>query len=421
MRSIIRYISLIIIASASFIACDRFEENIEPAKDLVFRKYFGGFSTKTGSDLILTSDGGYLLLGSSQSFSGDKQTNEVLLVKATNEGNESWSQIYGRNVEEKNVVAAAIDSLPGGSGYVIAANIDRQTDDDEQEIILFFINAQGDTTQNSAILSPDPDPDFSMEAADVKVASDGGYVVAGTITQPNGNSNIIIIRTDATGTESGFGREEIGVGQSASAMEIIPQAAGLDQIVVLGNTNVALNSDISLIVAQDDPVQVPFPNEATLPLPGDQTGISLSPTRDGGFLIVGDDDPTDRPLLVRISSFGTLLWSKLLRLDTTATGLNDIEGADAIEARNGDILVIGTSQETEGDPTDIFLDRLDAFGDPVSGWDLPQTYGGPRDDIGVAIRETSDQRLIIYGSNTFEGNNSLLMLIQADRLGELIE
>jgi type IX secretion system substrate protein len=86
-------------------------------------KYYGGTGTDTPSEIITTIDGGYMMLGSSNSgINGDKTqpawgtSTDYWIVKIDSAGNKLWDKRYGGT---DNDYAAKIVQLADG-GYVIA-------------------------------------------------------------------------------------------------------------------------------------------------------------------------------------------------------------------------------------------------------------------------------------------------------------
>ena len=66
-----------------------------PNQSVAFVKYYGHVSNQTAHDLKKTSDGGYIILGSSNSFNEEVE-HDVFVVKADQFGNEEWSATLGR-------------------------------------------------------------------------------------------------------------------------------------------------------------------------------------------------------------------------------------------------------------------------------------------------------------------------------------
>jgi len=86
-------------------------------------KHFGGIGTDTPAEIIKTTDGGYMLLGSSDSgVNGDKTqpawgtSTDYWIVKVDSAGNKLWDKRYGGT---DNDYASGIVQLADG-GYVIA-------------------------------------------------------------------------------------------------------------------------------------------------------------------------------------------------------------------------------------------------------------------------------------------------------------
>ncbi len=101
-----------------------------PNQDVAFIKYYGHVSDQTAHDLKKTADGGYIILGSTNSFNEEVE-HDVFVVKADQYGNEMWSTTLGRastfngssstyiNFHE---VGISLVILPDEAGYVIACN-----------------------------------------------------------------------------------------------------------------------------------------------------------------------------------------------------------------------------------------------------------------------------------------------------------
>src|SRR5207248_1415853 len=83
--------------------------------NLLWAKAYGGTVGETGNGLQITSDGGYIIVGTTSSFGGG--ANDVYLIKTDSSGNLLWPKAYGGAGQEKGVsVKQTIDG-----GFVIGA------------------------------------------------------------------------------------------------------------------------------------------------------------------------------------------------------------------------------------------------------------------------------------------------------------
>jgi len=108
------------------------KEQISPInQEVAFVKYYGHVGDQTATDVIRTSDGGYVLVGSTNSYS-TREEMDILVVKTDSLGNELWSSAIGRtegtvggasfNYLRFDEEGVRIIELPDQSAYVLAAN-----------------------------------------------------------------------------------------------------------------------------------------------------------------------------------------------------------------------------------------------------------------------------------------------------------
>jgi len=406
----------LLIAALTLVACDRFDEEVIPDKSTVFRKFFGGFNEQLGADIMATTDGGFLALGSSSSFSGENANLEAYLVKTDPQGNEMWSRTFGVGEEGFDVAGIALDEMPGQSGFVILGSQDLN-EDDVQGVILFFTDNDGNEISPAVGFG---DSTNNLFPTGFDITSDGGVVITATLDSAS-QTDIKLIRTDEDGNKIGFGETNIDLGSdelSASVMQIT-DSDGSEVIALFGSVLVGagqgpeqeVNSlDMFFMKVKAD--GTPF-NQRTYEIPGSQSALYFSRTADGGFALLGDNDVNDNNILFKIDINGNEIWRNVRPADSN----NDIVGSAIKQIAGGGFVIVGNIEigETE---ENIFLDRTDALGNSLEGW--PKNYGGAREDLGANVIQTADGGFLVVGSNNFEGNNSLITLIKTNSRGDLI-
>jgi len=234
--------------------------------------------------------------------------------------------------------------------------------------------------------------------------SDGGYVVAGLTSIPEGDRNAYLVRTDSVGdtiwtrTYGGPSWEDAQCIQETSDGNYI--LVGYTQSFGMGQR------DVYLIKTDDTGNELWF---RTYGDDQDNTGHSVQETGDGGYVIAGETGQAD-VYLVRADSLGGLLWERTY---------GDFEwdwGASVDITDDGGFVVVGGTQSFGAGGIDIWLIKTDSSGGVQ--WD--RTFGGVQDDYASAVQQTSDSGYIIAGQTRSFGpafqNGYLLKL---DRWGAL--
>ena len=159
-----------------------------------FQKTYGGTSGEVGYDMALTSDGGYIIAGSTSSFPGPNY--DALIMKTDSLGNILWSKKYGsstwseygyRVITLSNGDIAVAGSAPSSSG--------------NSAIFLLRLNSNGNYLWDKQYVGViDKSISFTNEPFLVSATSDGGFILCGT-TYVSGvqQNDAVLIKTDASG------------------------------------------------------------------------------------------------------------------------------------------------------------------------------------------------------------------------------
>jgi len=151
---------------------------------------FGGYSSDIGSSVQQTIDGGYIIVGNTYSFgTGDT---DIWLIKTNSNGSEMWNQTFGG--VQSDYASTVLQTTDGG--YIIAGSTDNFGSGD-RDVWLIKTDNFGNETWNQTFGGT-----LSDAANSLVKTEDDGYIIAGsTESFGAGASDIWLIKTDINGNE----------------------------------------------------------------------------------------------------------------------------------------------------------------------------------------------------------------------------
>jgi hypothetical protein len=151
---------------------------------------YGGTGTDIGLSAQQTSDGGYIITGHSKGYS--EMYSDVYLVKTDASGNQQWSQTFGGDyVDLGNSVQQTSDG-----GYIITGYTYYSYETGSQNVYLIKTDSAGNEQWSQTFGETGWDEGFSVQQT-----SDGGYIIAGFKTITSYDTDVWLIKTDASGNE----------------------------------------------------------------------------------------------------------------------------------------------------------------------------------------------------------------------------
>lgn len=152
---------------------------------MIWNKTFGGTGVDYGSILQQTNDGGYILVGGTSSY-GVGHTN-VWLIKTDADGKETWNKTFG--VTNKAASGASVQQTSDG-GYIITGRI---TVDiyPTYDVWLIKVDANG-----NKLWEKNFGDEFDEWGNCVQQTSDNGYIIAA-----NKENDFWLIKTNSVGSE----------------------------------------------------------------------------------------------------------------------------------------------------------------------------------------------------------------------------
>ena len=177
---------------------------------VLWNKVYGGINSEEANAIQRTTDGGYIIVGYTSSF-GVAGSDDIWLLKTNSSGDTLWTRTYGSSYyEEGNAVWQTSDG-----GYIILGETDSTSGGNDHDIYLIKTNDLGDTLWTKVYTDS-----ADQYAYGIQQTSDGGYIIL-CETYNVGSGDIWLIKTDASGNiiwQKTYGglSEDVGV----SVMEV---------------------------------------------------------------------------------------------------------------------------------------------------------------------------------------------------------
>jgi hypothetical protein len=156
--------------------------------DTLWTRTFGGTSTDEGRSAQQTHDSGFVIAG--YTYSSGSGNSDVYLVKASANGDTSWTRSFGMNAGSWDHGYDVLQTID--SGYVIAGYTQSEGLD-TLDIYLIRTNSRGDTIWTRTYGGPQWEEGYSVQQT-----AEGGFVITG-YTRSFGGNDVYLIKTDACG------------------------------------------------------------------------------------------------------------------------------------------------------------------------------------------------------------------------------
>jgi hypothetical protein len=361
-----------------------------------FSVTFGGPGEDRGYSVQLTSDGGYVVAGSTTSYGAGGA--DVWLIKTDANGNEAWDRTFGGTGNDEGY---SVQQTSDG-GYIITGYTESHGAGYE-DVWLVRTDASGNEVWDRTFGGTDND-----WGASVQQTSDGGYIITGTTWHYGGDwGDVWLIKTDASGNE--VWNKTFG-GTSDDCGESVQQTSDGGYIIVGGTTsNGAGDEDVWLIKTDASGNEV---WDRTFGGTGDDLGLSVRQTSEGGYVIVGWTTSYGAivydVLLIKTDASGNEVWDK------TFGGTGDDEGYSVQQTSDCGYIIAGCTSSYGSGDHDVWLIRTDSSGSRV--WD--RTFGGTGNDEGFSVQQTSDGGCIVAGyTGYYDRTGPHVWLIKTDADG----
>jgi len=316
MKNLLKPLSLALFVAATLVpqsACNRTSP--------YFCKAIGGENLDWGHSIIQTSDSGYAIAGSTYSFGAGWA--DVYVVKLDAHGNLQWTKTIGGPKDD--VGTSLIQTSDGG--YVIAGSTISFSEVDafkrDVDVYVVKLDANGNLQWTKTIGGPKDDYGISLIQT-----SDGGYAIAGyTKSFGAGYDDVYVVKLDAHGNLQWT--KTIGGKYYARGHSLIQTSDG--GYAIAGSTySFDTRSGDVYVVKLDAHGNLQWTK--TIGREYGDEGSSLIQTSDGGYAIAGSTGSFGAKrgdvYLVKLDANGNLQWTRTIGGENEDLGNSLIQTSD---------------------------------------------------------------------------------------------
>lgn len=233
--------------------------------DTLWTKTYGGTLDDEGFSVRQTADEGFIITGWTLNFGA--LNHDVYLIKTNANGNLLWTKTFGGSGDD----AGKTVQQTNDGGYMVAGY-------NSAHFYLIKTNENGDTLWTKAYIGQP----YSNYAYSAQQTSDDGYIIAG-ITHSGSNLNSYLVKTDGSGN---LQWSKLYSGASNDYATSVQQTSDDGYIIGGWSQSFPLGTYHGTLIKTD--VNGDTLWTKTFPGGGTSNGYSVQQTVDGGFIFLGN-------------------------------------------------------------------------------------------------------------------------------------
>ncbi|MFA5032388.1 MAG: T9SS type A sorting domain-containing protein [bacterium] len=351
------------------------------APDTLWTRTYGGLENDGGTSVQQTSDGGFVLAGTTESFGAGYY--DVYLIRIDSLGDTLWTKTFGGTYGD---LGYSIQQTSDG-GFIIAGTTS-SFGTGGYDVYLIRTNSSGDTLWTKTFGGTNEEAGFSVQQT-----SDDGFIIVGyTQSFGTGGADVYLIRTDSLGntlwtrTIGGAGRD---VGYSV-------QQTKDGGVIIAGWTSSFGAGQEDAYLIRTDSLGDTLWTRTFGGVYGDY-GYSVKQTSDGGFVVTGEISFVgggDYDVgFIKTDSSGTPLWAKAFG------GTAEDGGYSVQQTSDSGFIIAGYTASFSLGYKDVHIIRTNSLGDTL--W--TKTFGGTGNDNASSVQQAQNGGFIIAGRTTSFG------------------
>ncbi|MEM8568897.1 MAG: hypothetical protein AAGF85_20730 [Bacteroidota bacterium] len=374
------------------------EQDVEPGSDAMFIKIFGGGNLDDPQKMLLTADGGYLILSTTEFITADGNFFKVKLIQTDRFGDQVWQRVYP---EDNALQYKGRSLIQLENGYMVVGDrIQTQGDDDDvvqvsSSLLLLEVDLMGNEVSNSNVVLSLGD----LTGQELLLTSTNEIVVLANMNSDTTDNNIYVSRFDRT---SGTFLEDCTAQYEANDVNLVKSIFEMGDGSLAFSGNIANETNGQIFVLPDCQASaLSGPNLVS----GTTASFALNQMTEtfNGFGIVGTTNQNGNPdiFIATLTSQGEVNTLSVLERATEQQGLTISSSNDG-----GGFIVGGLTLENTGNEADLFLQKVSVNG--TVEW--TQIYGDLIEEEARFILPTPDGGYAILGCIEFGGIENIVLL-----------
>ena len=360
-----------------------------------FQKIYGGNLSEEMHSMIRSRDGGFIMVGSTESFGqGNLGSTDAYIVKTDSNGEVKWSKTLGiQTADDAFWIEPTLDS-----SYIICGGASDNMY--YSGVIVAKISESGNILWQKVI-----EKDQAEFGYCIRQTTDGGFIIAAQ-TQTPADGDFLLIKTDGNGNVQWS--KQMGSTPSSEVPFYVMQTSDHGYLIS-GTSRYGFYWLHMYTVKTDSTGNLEWEKAYnTFPFFSKCSVSKVIATSDGGYLIAGGstrNQPLSDIILLKLDSAGTIQWTK-------AYGGGDAEYCGSIlQNSNGDYVVCGESASSSGTGYyDALVMLIDSTGHLIKS----SLFGSPNGDDGfVSVIALNDGGYMLGGNTSsynVVGNGDFMMM-----------
>lgn len=309
--------------------------------DTLWTKTYGGGGIDDGRSIQQTTDGGYIITGSTSSFGNG--LSDVYLIKTDGNGDTLWTKAFGGG---KNDIGFSVQQTTDG-GYIVTGSTD-SFGNGLLDVYLIKTDENGDALWTKTFGGGENDDGLSVQQT-----ADGGYIVTG-LTYSFG-ANVYLIKTDSNGElvwAEFYGGDDVDGGWSG-------QQTNDGGYIIAGYSSSFGNGEVDFYLVKTD-LNGDTLWTRTYGGEANDKGFYVQQTSDGGYILTGFTSSFGHGsidlYLIKTDDIGDTLWTKKF-----GGGYGDA-GTSVQQTTDGGFIIVGYTESFGNGEFDIYLIKTDENG-----------------------------------------------------------